>query len=105
MDALFLSTHSMLRYLIGIIISLVALTFVRAVWGIIQKAVVDEVKSSVGGDEPAPAANRNAPAAETTLRKCVSCGTYKPESAMIRYGSGEKSMYFCSPECEKKAHS
>ena len=96
----------MLRYLIGIIISLVALTFVRAVWGIIQKAVVDEVKSSVGGDEPAPAAaNRNAPAAETTLRKCVTCGTYKPESSMIRYGAGEKSMYFCSAECEKKAHS
>jgi len=88
----------MLRYLIGIIISLVVLTFVRAVWGIIQKAVVDEVKSSVSDDAPAPAA-------ETTLRKSVTCGTYKPESAMIRYGVGEKSMFFCSSDCEKKAHS
>ena len=90
----------MLRYLIGIIISLVVLTFVRAVWGIIQKAVVNEVKSSIGGDEPAPAS-----AAETTLRKCVTCGTYKPESAMIRYGAGDKSMFFCSSECAKTAHS
>jgi hypothetical protein len=96
----------MIRYLIGLIVMLVVATFVRAVWGIVQKAVVDEVKSAVGDDEPASAAaNRNSPVAETTLRKCVTCGTYKPESSMIRYGSGEKSMYFCSAECEKKAHS
>ena len=90
----------MLRYLIGIIISLVVLTFVRAVWGIIQKAVVDEVKSSIGGGDPEPAR-----AAETTLRKCVTCGTYKPEPAMIQYGAGGKSLFFCSAECAKKADS
>jgi hypothetical protein len=96
----------MLRYLIGIVISLVVLTFVRAVWGIIQKAVVDEVKSSVSGDAPAPASdNSKTPhTAETTLRKCVTCGTYKPEPAMLHFGAGEKSMYFCSTECRQKAH-
>lgn len=94
---------SMLRYLIGIIISLIALTFIRAVWGIIQKAVVDEVTSSIGGDAPSHA--KSTPAAESTLRKCVTCGTYKPESAMIRYGTGDQSTFFCSTECEKQAHS
>ncbi|MFN0100488.1 MAG: hypothetical protein ACKV2U_00195 [Bryobacteraceae bacterium] len=96
----------MLRYIIGIVISLIALTFVRAVWGIIQKAVVDEVKSSVGDDTPSPTSKtKSTPAADTTLRKCVTCGTYKPESAMLRYGAGDKSMYFCSADCEKKANS
>jgi len=94
----------MTRYLIGIIISLVALTFVRAVWGIIQKALVDEVKSAVGGDAPSPAA-KPVPGADTTLRRCVTCGTYKPESAMLRYGAGDKSRYFCSADCEKKVNS
>lgn len=93
----------MLRYLIGIIISLVVLTFVRAVWGIIQKAVVDEVKSAVSDDAP-PIQAKPAPAPDTTLRKCVTCGTYKAESLMVRFGGGDKSLFFCSPECEKKAH-
>ncbi|HEU0120964.1 MAG TPA: hypothetical protein VFQ91_10610 [Bryobacteraceae bacterium] len=94
----------MIRYLIGIIISFIALTFVRAVWGIVQKAVVDEVKSAVGEDSPAEQTRRPQPGStSTTLRKCVGCGTYKPESAMIHYGSGEKSIYFCSADCEKKA--
>lgn len=96
----------MLRYIVGIIVSLVVLTFVRAVWGIIQKAVVDEVKSAVGEETPQPEKKqaKAAPTAETTLRKCASCGTYKPEAKMIRYGAGAKSVYFCSAECEKKAN-
>lgn len=95
----------MLKYLIGIVISFIVLTFVRAVWGIIQKAVVDEVQSAVGDDAPAagPAA-KSTPTAETTLRKCATCGTYKPESAMIHYGAGSKSIYFCSAECEAKVN-
>jgi hypothetical protein len=95
----------MFRYLIVTLVSLVAFSFVRAVWGIIQKALVDEVKSSVGGEAPAAEPEKAAPSAETTLRKCVTCGTYKPESSMTRYGSGAKSIFFCSTECEKKAHS
>ena len=97
----------MLKYLIGILLSFIALSFVRAVWGIIQKALVDEVKSAVGDEAPpAPSAKAGKPAsaADTTLRKCVTCGTYKPESSMIRYGTGDKSVFFCSAECEKKAN-
>ncbi len=103
MDALFLSPP-MIKYLIGIIISLVVLTFVRAVWGIIQKAVVDEVKSAIS-DDPTPNQANSAPDANTTLRKCVACGTYKAESLMRRHGDGDKRIFFCSVECEKKANS
>jgi len=94
----------MIRTLIGILVSLFVLTFVRAIWGILQKAVVDEVKSAVGGDAPPQAQGKGAPTADTTLRKCVTCNTYKPQSTMIHYGAGDKSMYFCSAECEKQAH-
>ena len=96
----------MLRYLIGIVLSFLVLTFVRAIMGAFQKAVVNEVKSAMGDEAPAAAAPRSGPAAPTaatTLRKCATCGTYKPESAMTRYGSGEKSVFFCLGDCEKKA--
>lgn len=96
----------MIRYLLITIFSLLALTFFRAIMGVVQKAVVNEVKSAMGGeDQPAPAQQpgKSGPAA-TTLRKCVTCGTYKPEGAMIRYGSGDKAVFFCSADCEKKAN-
>ncbi len=88
----------MLKYIIGIIISLVAFSFMRAVMGIIAKVVTDEVKSAVAENPPPETAGN-----PTTLRKCVTCGTYKPEPAMMRYGSGDKSVFFCSAECEAKA--
>lgn len=97
----------MLKYLIGILLSFIVLSFVRAVWGIIQKALVDEVTAAVGDEAPAASGSKTgkpATAADTTLRKCVTCGTYKPESSTIRYGTGEKSVFFCSAECEKKAN-
>jgi hypothetical protein len=98
----------MFRYFIGIIFAFLAWTFMRAVMGVVQKAVITEVKSAMGEDTPAPEqqsqARPAAPTASTTLRKCVSCATYKPESSMIRYGSGEKSLFFCSAECEKQAN-
>lgn len=94
----------MLRYLIGIIISFIALAFMRAVWGIIQKAVVDEVKTAVGDDAPTASGAKPQTSADTTLRRCVTCATYKPESSMIRYGTGEKSIFFCSAACEQKAN-
>jgi hypothetical protein len=93
----------MLRYIIGILVSLFVLSFVRAVWGIIQKALVEEVTAATGGDSQTKENPKQA-SADTTLRKCVTCGTYKPESAMIRYGAGPKSVYFCTKECEKKAN-
>lgn len=100
----------MIRYLLITVFSLLALTFFRAIMGVVQKAVVNEVKSAMGGEDAPPAAGPNrssgpsAGPAATTLRKCVSCGTYKPEGSMIRYGSGEKSVFFCSADCEKKAN-
>lgn len=98
----------MLRYIIGIVLSLLALSFMRAIMGVIQKAVVTEVKSAMGDEAASQPSRPNQPAepsAATTLRKCATCGTYKPESAMIRYGSGPKSVFFCSSACEKKAAS
>lgn len=100
----------MIRYLLITVFSLLALTFVRAIMGVMQKAVINEVKSAMGGEDgPSPAASgkSSGPAAgpaSTTLRKCVTCGTYKPEGSMTRYGSGDKSVYFCSADCEKKAN-
>lgn len=90
----------MLKYVIGIIVSFIALSFVRAVMGIISKSVKESVEDAVSGDTPKPAPEA---AKATQLRKCATCATYKPEASMIRYGAGEKSIFFCSADCEKKA--
>lgn len=88
----------MIKWVIITIVSLIAASFVRALMGIISKSVKESVEEAVTGDAPKPE-----PAKATQLRKCASCATYKPESSMIRYGAGEKSVFFCSAECEKKA--
>ena len=88
----------MIKWVIITIVSLIAASFVRAVMGIISKSVKESVEEAVTGDAPKPE-----PAKATQLRKCASCATYKPESSMIRYGAGEKSVFFCSAECENKA--
>ena len=85
----------MLRYILGIVISLVALSFVRAVWTMIQKAFVDELQPSAPSQ---PTQARPEPSASTTLRKCATCGTYKPESAMTKFTSGSETIYVC---CKK----
>ncbi|MBM3769622.1 MAG: hypothetical protein FJW32_29965 [Acidobacteria bacterium] len=92
----------MIKYVIGIVISFIALSFIRAVMGIISKSVKESVEDAVAGDAPKP---RPEPAKATQLRKCATCATYKPEASMIRYGAGEKSVFFCSADCEKKAAS
>lgn len=93
----------MIRYIIGIVISLVAITFMRAVWGVLQKAMVDEVKSAMGDSQPKAGQAKEAGQQGTTLRKCVACGTYKPEAAMVRRGAGDTSRFFCDGNCAAKA--
>lgn len=92
----------MIRYLLGFLISILAITFIRAVVTMIQKTMSEAVQSSLGGDAQKPGAKEQGPK-QAMLRKCVSCGTYMPEQSMIRYGSGDKSVYFCSKACEAKA--
>lgn len=87
----------MFRYIIGIVVSLVALSFVRAVWTMIQKALVDELQPSTP-NQPSQSQSRPQPSASTTLRKCATCGTYKPESAMTKFTSGNETIYIC---CKK----
>ncbi|MBM3785616.1 MAG: hypothetical protein FJW30_14725 [Acidobacteria bacterium] len=93
----------MIRYIIGIVISLIAVSFIRAVVGMIQKSVKENVEDVLRDDTPK--SNPAEPATAATLKRCVTCGTYKPEASMTRYGTGTKSVFFCSAACEKKAAS
>jgi hypothetical protein len=101
--ALFVFTPpAMIRYILGFLISILAITFIKAVVTMIQRTMSEAVNESLGG-KPSQQQQKAAPK-QAMLRKCVSCGTYMPEQTMIRYGSGEKSVYFCSKDCEAKAN-
>lgn len=93
----------MIRYILGFLISILAITFIKAVVTMIQRTMSEAVNASVGG-ETGKQKQQEAGPKQAMLRKCVSCGTYMPEPAMIRYGTGEKSVFFCSKDCEAKAN-
>ncbi|MDL1952288.1 hypothetical protein FBQ97_21115 [Acidobacteria bacterium ACD] len=39
------------------------------------------------------------------LHRCPVCGTLTSESLAIKRSSGSETLYYCSPECEKRAES
>jgi hypothetical protein len=46
-----------------------------------------------GGDPPTTAGK---------MVKCAACGLYVPEESAIRRRRGGKTVYFCSPACERR---
>lgn len=90
----------MIKALLGILVSILAVTFLRAVMGLLVKGA----KEALQPEEPATAAGRGAPPASgTRLRKCGACGTFAPETRMLRHSTREADVFYCSKECEKQA--
>lgn len=90
----------MIKALLGILVSILAVTFLRAVMGLLVKGA----KEALQPEEPATTAGRRAPPESgTRLRKCGACGTFAPETRMLRHSTREADVFYCSKECEKQA--
>jgi hypothetical protein len=93
----------MIRALLYAFLSIVVITFIRMIAGIIMKGVGDAFKeeaSSSGrprstGSGPVPTAGE--------LKACQTCGTYVLASAAKTLAAGGKTAYFCSEDCRSKA--
>ncbi len=88
----------MIKYLIGLLVSILAVAFIRAVTSMLMKGA----KEALQQDAQPSASSQQPPASSTRLRKCKTCGTFAPETRMLRHSTREADIFFCSKECEKK---
>ncbi len=88
----------MFRALAYILISLLLLTFIRSVIGLIMKAM-----SELMGTAAAPAGPqaKSAPQGGELKRDPV-CGTYVPETTAVTLKVRGETLYFCSASCRDK---
>ncbi|MCX6586555.1 MAG: hypothetical protein NTX13_08245 [Acidobacteria bacterium] len=88
----------MIKALLGILVSILAVTFLRAVMGLLVKGA----KEALQPDETSDSGSAP-PESGTRLRKCKTCGTFAPETRMLRHSTRETDVFYCSKDCEKQA--
>lgn len=89
----------MFRALAYILVSLLLLTFIRSVIGLIMKTMSELMgTSSPSSTPPQPKA---APQGGE-LRRDPVCGTYIPEATAIKAKIRGETIHFCSPACRDK---
>ncbi len=84
----------MIRMVVIFLGGIIAITILRAVMGLIGKAVGDLVNQASAGS---PAASAGAAASKGSLKKCAVCGVHAPPH--VTRGD----LHYCSPECAAKA--
>jgi hypothetical protein len=89
----------MIKALIGILVSILAVTFLRAVMTLLVKGA----KEAMQPDSPTASSGKAPPESGTRLRKCKTCGTFAPETRMLRHSTRETDVFYCSKDCEKQA--
>lgn len=89
----------MFRALVYILISLLLLTFIRSVIGLIMKAMGELMGTSkppASGPQPKTAPQGG------ELKLDPVCGTYIPESTAVTLKVRGETIYFCSAACRDK---
>jgi len=87
----------MLRFFVILIVTALAITFLRSVMNLIARGFSDLTKPQSPGPNSAP----SAPAGGELKRDPV-CGTYIASSNSVRKIVNGETLYFCSPECRDK---
>jgi YHS domain-containing protein len=88
----------MFRALAYILISLLLLTFIRSVIGLIMKAMGDLMGTSTPPSSPQ---SKAAPQGGE-LRRDPVCGTYIPEATAVKLKVRGETVHFCSAACRDK---
>ena len=89
----------MLRFLITAVVSILAITFLRSVLGLIGKAMTDAMNPSATQQ---PEEKKAQVPAGGSLRKDPVCGTYVAEQAALRLTVRGEPVFFCSAACRDK---
>jgi len=85
----------MLRFLIGLLVTILLITFIRAVIGLIGKAVAKLFEPEAGGSRP------RTPSGGELVQDPV-CGIYVSNQTKVRKTVKGKTYYFCSEACRDK---
>lgn len=91
----------MIRFVVILLASILLITVVRAIVGVIMKGFADLVK----GPDAAPPAGTAKRAEVPTggeLKRDPVCGTYVSTSTSLKKSVGGETLYFCSAECRDK---
>jgi uncharacterized protein len=88
----------MFRALVYILVSLLLLTFIRSVVGLIMKTMSELMGTSTPPSTPQPKASPQG----GELRRDPVCGTYIPETTAIQLKVRGETLYFCSAACRDK---
>ena len=86
----------MLSFLVRVILFAIAISVIRSVVNIIQRAF------SGGRTQPAVRSARSAQQSPTTLQQDPVCGTYVAVDTSLKRVVNGRVVHFCSPECRDK---
>lgn len=89
----------MIRAVLYALISIVAITFVRMVVGIITKGFSDMMREETAGSRGAASSVNDVPKTGT-LKACAACGTYVVASQALTATIKGEPAYFCSEKCK-----
>lgn len=90
-----------LRLILYLTAAVILISLLRSVIGLVAKFIT-------GGASPAGTQGGSGRASAQrpqggTLRKCPVCGTFTSEAIAIKHIQAGVTLFYCSPECEKKA--
>src|SRR5580700_4203019 len=90
----------MFRAIFYLLVTVVVITVVRSIVGIVLKGFAEAMKSgSAPGAQPRPS---NQIPLTGELKKDPVCGTYIAAATSITEKVGGQTFHFCSPECRDK---
>jgi YHS domain-containing protein len=90
----------MLRFLIILLASILLISILRSIIGIIMKGFAELVKS--GGESTDAAPRRHDVPVSGELKKDPVCGTFVSTATAMKKTVGGEMVYFCSQECRDK---
>lgn len=85
----------MIRAVLYLVVTLVVLTLLRGVIGILGKSLMSMLQPEAGR-------RRGEPRAGGQLRRDPVCGAYVSEDVAVTKTLGKKTFFFCSPACRDK---
>jgi YHS domain-containing protein len=96
----------MFRVIVYLLITVFLITVIRAVVGVVTKAVSEALRGAAPTPTNDPRNVRSNPAASVPLtgelKRDPVCGTYTSASSSLQHTSGGETFYFCSKECSDK---
>lgn len=93
----------MIRALLYAFLSIVVITFIRMIAGVVMKGVGDAFKEEASSKSTGTRPRSGPGPTSGELKACKTCGTYVLAGAAKTLSAGGATAYFCSEECRKKA--